>query len=166
MKNRTCNLLASGANHAYRWIVFGRCSITKISLSQHLMMNDLNFKEKSLFWKFIKERDTFITLHPRFYTATICCCCFSSGHIFPIFSQSSPCPFTPPVIITLGLFFIKKLFLCFNQRWNNARKARKAASFKNKLRRTYVMGEDESICIDLVIIAKELIHKIKWRGIN
>ena len=139
-----CNLAAFGANHAYRWIVLGRCSITKISLSQHLMMNDLNFKEKSLFLAFIKERDTFITWHPRFYTATICCCwqlllLFIWSHL-PHFFIVLTTPFHTPSNHYPWTILHKETVFMFQSKMEQCKKGQEGCLFQKQVEKNICYG--------------------------
>lgn len=102
-KNRSCKLAAFGANCACGWNVFGWRSITKISLTQHLVMSEFGLKKKLYFWLFLKKgalesHCTHISTQLQSADASSCCY-FLSGHVFPISSQSPatrPTPFYIP----------------------------------------------------------------------
>lgn len=92
--------------------------MTKMCLSQHLMNSNLDFK-KLLFLTFLKEMDDlshFTHISPQQQFDTSNSCYFLLGQVFSISLQSPPLLFISPVIITLGWFFIKKLFSIFKCR--------------------------------------------------
>ena len=116
----------------------------KISLSQLLMMSDLNFKEKSLFLAFLKERDTFITLHPHFYTATICCCwqlllLFIWSHL-PHFFIVLTTPFHIPNNHYPWTFLHKETVFMFQSKMEQCKKGQEGCLFQKQVEKNICYG--------------------------
>lgn len=66
-------------------------------------------------------------------------------HVFSIYSQCPPLPFISPVIITLGLVFVKKVFSVFMsqpkvRKW---KKDQECCLFQNQWERTRLEGQGE-----------------------
>lgn len=77
-------------------------------------------------------------------------CYFLLGDVISIFSQSPPLPFISPVITTLGLFFVKKVFYFFKSqsKVRNAEKDQGHCLFRNKLEtNAYLKDEENSLYI-------------------